>query len=193
MPPRAQTRRPTVRQRSDEPGGVFLVWSRLALPVFETYFLNVAPILLVIVFVLCAGCCQTESQPGDRGGGSRSTWVSWKRRCACSLICTYSSLPRCTTPYAGKACSSCAFGHLSCHALQISKLTEEKRALADRVEELERQNGRLRRENEQLRDEVRLLWGSRSGHAAYARCMQPLLYYAWPPVCMLWRRFLTVF
>ena len=45
--------------------------------------------------------------------------------------------------------------------MQISKLSEEKRGLADRIEDLEKQlkkrddeNARLRRENDQLRDEV---------------------------------------
>ena len=54
--------------------------------------------------------------------------------------------------------------HPLCACMQISKLSEEKRGLADRIDELERQlkkrddeNARLRRENDQLRDEVRRL------------------------------------
>ncbi len=48
--------------------------------------------------------------------------------------------------------------------MQISKLNDDKRALMDRIEDLEKQmkkrdeeNARLRRENEQLREEVRCL------------------------------------
>ena len=33
----------------------------------------------------CAECYRTESQPGGRGEGSRSTWASWKRRHACLI------------------------------------------------------------------------------------------------------------
>ena len=57
--------------------------------------------------------------------------------------------------------------------LQISKLTEEKRGLADRIEELEKQlrkredeNLRLRRENDALRDEVRV-----SMHLSASLCL----------------------